>query len=630
MKFRNKITLTIIAVTIIFMMSFGIMFYKGASEEIRGDAIEFLEKGMDLASDQFTRVLLEKIKGIEIVASQPHIIEALGDRNSFLSRFSREERDEYLSALNDRWMESSEESEFVRGYLDNEISAYLRSLMTRPEYGEIFLTNRYGELVASTGKLTTLAHAHKYWWRGAFAEGSGRVFIDDRGYDDSVGGYVLGIVVPVKEAGEVIGILKFNINIISFLDTLLGYGRIMGDEWDVSIVRSGGRVVLNAYDGPLSVTYDHRVMEQVENRTTAFSLEDRETGEQFMYVSSPIQSTIAHGEFDFGGSPESIDHTSGNRGEYWLLVAAVSRTELFREVNKNLLTIIEVSLILLIFLVVSAYILSRQLTQNIGKIITAGREIGEGNLDVQLCVNSRDEIGDLAGVINRMVLNLQGTMVARDRLIDSQKQLKKSLDEKEFLLKELNHRVKNNLAMITSLLRMKDADEAADLSDIILRVEAVSSVYELLYRQDDPSRVVLRDYIQDVLQNVFASTAGREVRTQYTIPEVSVQSDAAIPLGLIINEVATNAVKHGFNSIENPVFTVTMKEEPGKSGYVVSMSNNGAPVPEDVLLDNPQTLGLRLITALTDQLGGAIELIRSPHPEFIIRFPKDDSRVDKV
>lgn len=95
----------------------------------------------------------------------------------------------------------------------------------------------------------------------------------------------------------------------------------------------------------------------------------------------------------------------------------------------------------------------------------------------------------------------------------------------------------------------------------------------------------------------------------------------AIPLGLIINELATNAVKHGFDPGERARFTLSLEQDESGSRYTLTVSNSGNPFPPDIDIREAQTLGLRLITALAGQLNGTIELEREPETTFLITFP---------
>ena len=161
--------------------------------------------------------LLEKVKTTRTIAVTPIVLQSLKKSNEHYSLLSEQIRDKEIQSKNEKWKSIKEiDNPFILKYTNNAVSKYLKNQQNNlvGEYGEIFITNKYGALIASTAKLTTLAHSHKYWWKGAYNNGAGAVFFDDRGYDKSVGGYVLGIVIPIKSDDEIIGILKVNLNIL--------------------------------------------------------------------------------------------------------------------------------------------------------------------------------------------------------------------------------------------------------------------------------------------------------------------------------------------------------------------------------------------------------------------------------
>jgi len=198
------------------------------------------------------------------------------------------------------------------------------------------------------------------------------------------------------------------------------------------------------------------------------------------------------------------------------------------------------------------------------------------------------------------------------------------LREKEFLMKELNHRVKNNLAMVSSLINLKDSETEADLSDIQHQVGAISLIHEKLYQTGNITEIGFQDYISDLLNSIFSSFSKRLVKIEANIGEISIPTKSAMSLGLIVNEIATNAIKYGFNEKEEAVFSINMKEDRKNNRYELTLSNTGNPFPKDIDVENPQTLGLRLISALTEQLGGTLELKREPNTVFAIRFPIEE------
>ncbi|NBF40424.1 MAG: PAS domain S-box protein [Spirochaetes bacterium] len=204
--------------------------------------------------------------------------------------------------------------------------------------------------------------------------------------------------------------------------------------------------------------------------------------------------------------------------------------------------------------------------------------------------------------------------------------LREALRSKDSVMRELNHRVKNNLSMLSSLISLKDADTEEDLSDIKHRIAAIGLVHEKLHRQDAPQQISAREYLQELLDAVFSSFTDQPVHIDTAIDDIHIDHNTAIPLGLIVNEVATNAIKHGFRSNEEARFTVTFSQHEGNTEHTLTLANTGNPFPEDVGLDHEGTLGLQLITGLTTQLGGTIDLQKRPYPVFTIQIPEGISR----
>jgi PAS domain S-box-containing protein len=202
-------------------------------------------------------------------------------------------------------------------------------------------------------------------------------------------------------------------------------------------------------------------------------------------------------------------------------------------------------------------------------------------------------------------------------------ELKEALKEKKFLLKEINHRIKNNLLMISSLINLKssEVDDVVDLSDLEHQIDVIRLVHEKLSTSEDQKQIDCNLYIREFLDAVFSGFTQKKVRVDYDVDEVCLPSKTMVPLGLIINEIATNSMKYGFTA-EEPVFSLSLKLSAEQEDHLVlRISDNGGPFPEGIDLDNPETLGLRLIAALAEQIGGTVELVPTSHPEFVIRFP---------
>src|SRR6056297_3121901 len=198
---------------------------------------------------------------------------------------------------------------------------------------------------------------------------------------------------------------------------------------------------------------------------------------------------------------------------------------------------------------------------------------------------------------------------------------KRAIEEKEFLMKELNHRVKNNLAMVSSLINLKDSEIESDLSDLKSRIDVIKLVHEKLHQHNDVEHIEVKEYFQELLESIFYSTSRGTVQIINNAEDISILTKIAIPLGLLVNEIATNAIKYGFNDNEEARFSVDMRKEADRKHYILTLSNSGNPFPEKIELESPETMGLQLVSTLVAQLNGTIKLKKKPNPVFTIRFP---------
>jgi PAS domain S-box-containing protein len=219
------------------------------------------------------------------------------------------------------------------------------------------------------------------------------------------------------------------------------------------------------------------------------------------------------------------------------------------------------------------------------------------------------------------------TIVGTSRDITDRKkaeeELHAALEQKDQLMSELNHRVKNNLAMVASLISLKQSavGGSVDLSDLENQVNTIRSLHEKLQHSQDVSRVDVAPYLEDVVQSVLSYQAGGNVELEIATDGLSLPTKTATTLGLIISELTTNAAKHGFRNGSKEQFLVGMKTDGNAGKYVLTVSNTGREFPKNVDLEETSSLGLQLIMALTDQLEGELELQRSHNPVFTIRFP---------
>ena len=219
------------------------------------------------------------------------------------------------------------------------------------------------------------------------------------------------------------------------------------------------------------------------------------------------------------------------------------------------------------------------------------------------------------------LLHIEGFVTDISSEMKTRSKLEQALGEKDALMRELTHRVKNNLSMVSSLIRLKDEEIDEDLSDIIHRIDTVQLVHDKLHKANTVDRIDMRGYIQEVLDTLFSFFTGYRVEVVNNIEEVQLQPQRAVPVGLIVNELATNAIQHGFNEQEKARFSVHMKNDNDSVSLIVT--NTGNPIPTEIDFENPHSLGLQLISTLVHQIGGTIATERTPLTKFVIRFPPD-------
>ncbi|MCR9172090.1 MAG: PAS domain S-box protein [bacterium] len=199
-----------------------------------------------------------------------------------------------------------------------------------------------------------------------------------------------------------------------------------------------------------------------------------------------------------------------------------------------------------------------------------------------------------------------------DRIVAENANLRKSNDQKELLLKEIHHRVKNNLQIITSLLKLQ-ANSVEDAATIELfelslhRINSMALVHDLLYRSEDFSRINYGLYLETLVTPLIESMKhdDAEIELEIKAENVSLNINTSIPLGLLINEIITNSLKHGLKNTElGTIYIHITKEENGD--FCLSMGDNGVGFPRDIDIEQADSLGLQLITSLGEQLMGEI------------------------
>ena len=221
--------------------------------------------------------------------------------------------------------------------------------------------------------------------------------------------------------------------------------------------------------------------------------------------------------------------------------------------------------------------------------------------------------------------------VSEQKLIENK--LRESLKEKEILLQEVNHRVKNNLQVILSLFALQgestdDPERIAMLSEIRLRIQSMAMIHEKIYKSERLGQINFQQYVKDLTTEIFHtySTSSGSVRLNLEVAPVSLEINRAVPFALILNELTSNALKYAFTAKEKGNLSISLKLEKDKL-LLLTVCDDGIGIPKKIQFSNTKTLGLRLVRVLTRQLNGIAELKENPYCKksrgtmFVFRFP---------
>ena len=209
-------------------------------------------------------------------------------------------------------------------------------------------------------------------------------------------------------------------------------------------------------------------------------------------------------------------------------------------------------------------------------------------------------------------------------------EISKSLDEKELLLKEIHHRVKNNLQIVKSLLNIqsryiKDENLLKCFNESRDRIQSIALIHELLYKGKNITRVDFPEYIRKLTNYLFESfgISKENINLEVDAADIAMSIDIAIPCGLLVNELVSNALKHAFSGKEGGGVIIKLLGSKNREGnFKLSVKDNGIGIPDEFLKEaGSETLGLRIIRNLTRQLDGSISIDNTCGTEIVITFP---------
>ena len=196
-------------------------------------------------------------------------------------------------------------------------------------------------------------------------------------------------------------------------------------------------------------------------------------------------------------------------------------------------------------------------------------------------------------------------------LTSKNQQISKALEEKNILLREIHHRVKNNLQVISSLLKLQSQyieDEGAikAIAEGRNRVHSMALLHQNLYKEDNLTGVNMKEYFTNLIEGLFDAYKITDIKLETEIEDLTLDIDTVIPLGLIANELVSNALKHAFENVKNGVLRVKLSEKDGQ--LIFNVKDNGNGYDENLVAEGKKSFGQKLIKSLSDKLEADVQV----------------------
>jgi len=407
-------------------------------------------------------------------------------KKSNLKFEKKQDRQSFIDVTDKEWIDGTNPV-FVQDILDDELSESLRKKIDNYEkedgnriFGEIFITNKYGAVIASSGKTADYKQNDELWWQKAREDG---VYISDAGYDESAEMTSIDICLRINdEDGNFLGVFKgvFNIveifNIIKMVEPSMGHvmtgHMIYGNEGHKSmkfiLTSNNGRLIYPAGKSGLDAEFVHVHSESNTND---------ESNKMFAHAHS--ESHVS------SGAPQMIVHAHSEgyreyKGLGWNLFLEHDSKEIYLPVSRLKNTLLVISFIVTILAFLIGLYLSRSISVPLKKLRTIMAGVGHGNLDLEVKINTKDEVGDLADSFNKMVSDLRTSTTSIKNLnkeigerIKAEMDLKKAnertekkVDERTMELKnamiQLREEVNQRQKAVQELCKLKENAEAAN------------------------------------------------------------------------------------------------------------------------------------------------------------------------
>ena len=282
--------------------------------------------------------------------------------------------------------------------------------------------------------------------------------------------------------------------------------------------------------------------------------------------------------------------------------------------------------------------IANQMAENESLIIENQKKINEKNNEVSSQKKIRNTLVlsgiFLLGIIIFILIQLSKTKHQKQLLEIKNKRIEtrneiitNSLKEKDFLVKEVHHRVKNNLQIISSLLKLQagkinNIEIQNALSEAQERINSMSLIHQLLYRNNQMTSILFNEYLSELITQISSSfsISKRNIKIELKLIELELDIDTAIPLGLIATELLSNSYKHAFG--DNPGNIIIEISQLSANKYKLRISDDGKGLPENFDITKIDSFGLDIVTILTEQINAELKIYNDKGANFEVTFTK--------
>ncbi len=410
-KISIKFTIIFLLISLAPLALISFVSIKTARNTLKESIMENFKNLAVEKAEAITHILQEKMADAKYLASTHELIGALRQANSAYSDKTQKETQREINRMDEEWIANKGVTPTAIRLLENDLSRFLENYQKQlhKEAGELFLTDAKGVTVAMTQTLSDYYQADEMWWEKSFNEGRGAIFFDDMGYDESMRDISIGVVAPVRDGGEVTGILKINFHVKGILDIV---ARTKIGETDlVFLGRTTGGIVAMSKERDYGLT---ELEKGLVNKEYPGITEDLHDNIKTIMAYAPVRIPLNTKVPTYGAR-------SGISGEkwkpaQWMLFIEIDQKEAFDSLRKLENIIKGIGGIIFLAVLLLALYLAKSVTTPIKELITSARIIGKGDLDRRATIRAKDEIGDLATAFNKMAGDLKSITASRDEL----------------------------------------------------------------------------------------------------------------------------------------------------------------------------------------------------------------------